>query len=171
MKKIAKLTLILVFLTSAVMVNAQSYKFGHIESQRIVLQMPEYTAAGDSLNKVKIKYDEQAEKMQVEVNRKYNDLLEQQNSLDSLILESMFAEVQSMQERLQNFQAQANQKLRTLEGALLEKVMGKLQTAVNQVGKEMDLIYVFDVSARNPIYTSDKSIDIGPMVKEKLGIQ
>ena len=133
--------------------------------------MPEYTAAGDSLNQVKVKYDEQAEKMQVEINRKYNDLLVQQNTLDSLILESMFAEVQSMQERLQNFQNQANQKLRTLEGALLEKVMGKLQDAVDAVGKEMDLIYVFDVSARNPIYTSDKSIDIGPMVKEKLGIQ
>lgn len=171
MKKIVTFLFVLAFLSSGIALQAQNYKFGHIESQRIVLQMPEYTTAGDSLNKVKMKYDEQAEKMQVEVNRKYNDLLEQQETLDSLIAESMFAEIQSMQERLQNFQAQANQKLRTLEASLLESVMLKLQEAVDEVAKELDLIYVFDVSARNPIYTSEKSTDIGPMVMEKLGIQ
>ncbi len=57
--------------------------------------------------------------MQVEVNKKYNDLVEQQNKLDSLILESMYSELQSMQERLQSFQAQANQKLQALQANLL----------------------------------------------------
>jgi len=151
--------------------SGQSYKFGHIESQRIVVLMPEYTLASDSLNSVKAKYDETAEKMQVEINKKYNELVEQQNELDSLILESMFTEVQSMQERLQNFQVQANQKLRTLEGNLLQSVMDKLDLAIAEIAKELDLIYVFDMSSRNPVYASDKSIDVGPMVKEKLGIQ
>ncbi len=49
--------------------------------------------------------------------------------------------------------------------------MDKLEVAIAGVAKQMDLIYVFDISGRNPIYTSDKSIDIGPMVKEKLGIK
>jgi outer membrane protein len=49
--------------------------------------------------------------------------------------------------------------------------MGKLDEAIAEVAEELELIYVFDVSARNPVYTSDQSIDIGPMVKEKMGIQ
>lgn len=171
MKTISKLLLAVAFIFSGAVLNAQQYKFGHIESQRIIILMPEYTKAGDSLNNVKMKYDLQAERMQVEVNRKYNELLENQNTLDSLILESMFAEVQDLQQRLQNFQTQANQKLRNLEGALLEDVMGKLEVAITEVAKELDLIYVFDTSGRNPIYTSDRSVDVGPMVKEKLGIQ
>ncbi len=171
MKRLVNLFLIVGFLLSTSLVNAQNYKFGHISAQDIVVLMPEYQQAADSLNKVKAKYDEQAEKIQVEINKKYNDLVEQQSTLDSLILESMYSELQSMQQRLQTFQANANQKLRTLEANLLQKVMDKLEVAIADVAKEMDLIYVFDVSGRNPIYHSDKSIDVGPMVKEKLGIQ
>lgn len=171
MKKIVNLLLVLGFLTFSSLSFGQDYKFGHIESQRIIVLMPEYTEASDSLQAVRTKYDEQAERMQVEINRKYNELVEQQNELDSLILESMFTEVQSMQERLQNFQMQAGQKLRTLEANLLQGVMGKLDEAVAEVAKELELMYVFDTSQRNPVYTSDQSIDVGPMVKEKLGIQ
>ncbi len=171
MKRVVNLLLVLIFLTSTAVAFGQNYKFGHIESQKVVVLMPEYTEASDSLNAVRTKYDQQAERMQVEINRKYNELVEQQNELDSLILESMFSEVQSMQERLQNFQNQATQKLRTLEGNLLQTVMNKLDLAIAEVAEEMDLIYVFDVSARNPVYASDQSIDVGPMVKEKLGIQ
>ncbi len=171
MNKILSALLVGLFLLVPVLVNGQQPKFGHIEAQQIVLLMPEYNKAADSLNVVKEKYDLQSEKMQVEVNKKYNDLLENQNKLDSLILESMYSELQSMNERLQSFQGQANQKLRALEGALLEGVMAALQKQVSAVAKELDLIYVFDTSARNPLYTSDKSINIGPMVKEKLGIK
>jgi len=170
MKKIVSL-LLLAFLFTGAFVNAQTYKFGHIESQNVVIEMEAYEDARDSLNAVRTKYDQQAERMQVEINRKYNELVEQQNTLDSLILESMYGEIQSMQERLQNFQTQATQKLRTLEGQLLEGVMMKLETAVTEVAEELDLIYVFDVSGRNPIYASDQSIDVAPMVREKLGIE
>lgn len=171
MKNLLNLLMVVVLMSMSSFTFGQQYKFGHIQSQQIVVLMPEYAKASDSLNVSKTRYDEQAERMQVEINRKYNELVENQNVLDSLILESMFAEVQSMQERLQNFQVQANQKLRTLEGNLLQLVMNKMDVAVAEVAKELDLLYVFDLSARNPIYASDKSIDIGPMVKEKLGIQ
>ncbi len=171
MKKIVNLLLVLGFLTFSSFTFGQDYKFGHIESQQIIVLMPEYSKASDSLQTVRTRYDEQAERMQVEINRKYNELMEQQNELDSLILESMFTEVQSMQERLQNFQMQAGQKLRTLEANLLQEVMGKLDKAVAEVAKELELMYVFDTSQRNPVYTSDQSIDVGPMVKEKLDIQ
>ena len=171
MKRLVNLFLFVGLLLSTSFAGAQNYKFGHISAQDIVVLMPEYQIAGDSLNRVQAKYDEQAEKIQVEINKKYNDLVEQQSTLDSLILESRYSELQSMQDRLQTFQNNANQKLRALEANLLKSVMDKLQSAISDVAKEMDLIYVFDVSGRNPIYYSDKSIDVGPMVKEKLGIQ
>jgi hypothetical protein len=48
--------------------------------------------------------------------------------------------------------------------------MGRLQAAVTNVATDLELIYVFDISGRNPLYVSDKSVDVGPMVREKLGI-
>ena len=59
----------------------------------------------------------------------------------------MFAEYQSMGERLQNFQGQVQTKLRNLEGVLLESVMAKLEKSIKVVAEELDLIYVFDTSA------------------------
>ena len=98
-------------------------------------------------------------------------LLNNQGKLDSLILESMYSELQSMQERLQNSRRRPTRNSGHFREIFSKTVMGKLETAIAAVAKQKDLIYVFDISGRNPIYTSDKSIDVGPMVKEKLGIQ
>jgi len=168
MKRIIFALLCSFFLFPAFNLTAQNYKFGHIETQKVIVLMPEYKQAGDSLNAVREKYQVQAERMQVDINKKYNELLEE---TDSIIAETLYSEFQNMQERSQNFQTQVQQKLRSLEGSLLEGVMVVLQDAVDEVAEELDLIYVFDISGRNPIYASDKSIDIAPMVKEKLGIQ
>jgi outer membrane protein len=70
MKRIVTILLIAVACLPGVALNAQNYKFGHIESQRIIVLMPEYTKAGDSLNVVRQKYELQAEKMQVDINKK-----------------------------------------------------------------------------------------------------
>jgi outer membrane protein len=168
MKRILTILLIAAACFPGVALKAQNYKFGHIETQGIIILMPEYKKAGDSLNVVREKYELQAEKMQVDINKKYNELLEEK---DTIIQETLYSEFQNMQERSQNFQATVTQKLRSLEGSLLQDVMAVLTKAIDEVAGELDLIYVFDISGRNPIYTSDKSIDIGPMVKEKMGIQ
>lgn len=168
MKRILTVLLIAIICLPGVALKAQNFKFGHIESQKIIVLMPEYVKAGDSLNAVRQRYELQAEKMQVDINKKYNELLEEK---DTIIQETLYSEFQNMQERSQNFQNTVTQKLRTLEGALLQNVMGVLTKAIDEVAKELDLIYVFDISGRNPIYASDKSIDIAPMVKEKMGIQ
>lgn len=157
-------------LFSGFSLNAQNYKFGHVNSQELLVAMPEYKQAVDSLTKVKERYGLQEEKLTVEINRKYNDLVEQQPELDSLILQIRYSELQDLQNRLQEFQASAGQKLRALEGTLTGKIMEKLQASVSKVALELDLIYVFDIASGNPIYTSDKSINIVPMVKDKLGL-
>lgn len=150
--------------------NAQTLKFGHVNTQEVLVIMPEYKQAIDSLTKVRERYTLQEEKLTVEINRKYNDLVEQQNELDSLILQIRFSELQDLQNRLQEFQVNAGQKLRQLEGALTGSIMDKLEVAIGDVAKELDLVYVFDIATGNPIYASEKSINVVPMVKDKLGL-
>ncbi len=171
MKKIILPFVLAGILFTSFVVEAQTLKFGHVNSQEILVLMPEYKQAIDSLTSVRSRYALQEEKLQVEINRKYNDLIEQQNELDSLILESRFSEFQDLQNRLQEFQASAGQRLRTLEGTLIESIMGKLRLAISTVAIELDLTYVFDIASGNPIYTSDNSINLIPMVKDKLGLK
>ena len=168
MKKYSTICLLIIIAFSGVFVNAQSLKFGHLNMQTVLVAMPEYKQSLDSLEKMNQKYANQEEVLQVEFNRKYNELMENQAGMDSLILQSKVAELQSMQQNLEAFQKLAGEKIQKLQNDLLAGIMKKLETVVKGIGEELDLIYVFDVSGRNPIYTSDKSIDIYPMVKDKL---
>jgi len=47
----------------------------------------------------------------------------------------------------------------------------KVQKAIDEVGQEQGLIYIFDISTQVVVYHSDKSIDCAPLVKAKLGAQ
>ena len=48
---------------------------------------------------------------------------------------------------------------------------GALFGYIDAVAKERGLIYVFDLSQGNPVYTSAESLDMLPLVKAKLGIK
>jgi len=171
MKKLFSTLVLIGIFCCGFIAQAQTLKFGHINSQELLVQMPEYKEAIDSLTKVRERYANQEEKLQVEINRKYNELVEQQNTLDSLVLQIRYSELQDLQNRLQEFQVTAGQRLRNLEGTLTTKIMDKLKDAVSKVAVELDLIYVFDLASGNPIYSSEKSINVAPMVKDKLGLQ
>jgi outer membrane protein len=168
MKKFYVLCLLIIIAFSGAFVNAQALKFGHLNMQNVLVAMPEYNLALDSLKKMNDKYSAQEEVLTVEFNRKYNEFTENQGGMDSLILQSKVSELQSMQQNLEAFQKLAGEKLQKLQSDLLAGIMKKLEATVKVIGQELDLMYVFDVSGKNPIYTSDKSIDIYPMVKEKL---
>lgn len=168
MKKFYVLFLLIIIAFSGAFVNAQNLKFGHLNMQNVLVTMPEYTRALDSLKKMNDKYAGQEEVLQVEFNRKYNELMEKQNGMDSLILQSKISELQSMQQNLEAFQQLAGEKIQKLQTDLLNAIMKKLEATVKEIGQQLDLIYVFDVSSKNPIYASEKSLDIYPMVKEKL---
>jgi len=127
----------------------QAQKFGHVTSETLLQAMPEYDSA-----RVKIEAFNQAE-----------------TTMSDLIKEAKASEIQEMQTRLQNFSQTANQDLQQQQMVLIQPVMDKARQAIDAVAKEHGLIYVFDLSQGNPIYTSEESLDMEPLVKAKLGLQ
>ena len=168
MKKIMLLIVVLAFIVPSTLLKAQNHKFGHLNMQTVVVLMPEYKKSLDSLQKINDKYAAQEKFFQSELQRKYTDLTENAKGMDSLILQSRYAELQTMQTNLEQFQQGAGEKLQKLQGDLINEVILKLNEVVKQIAIELDLTYVFDLSQRNPMYASEKSIDLTPMVKEKL---
>jgi len=64
----------------------------------------------------------------------------------------------------------AQQQLQQKQAELLTPVFDKAEAAIEEVAKEQGLIYVFDVGPQVVLYKSNQSVDILPMVKQKLGI-
>lgn len=168
MKTLKKITLSLGILCIALAVNAQ--KFGHITSEELLQAMPEYDTAQQNVQNLRSEYDLEIERIQVEINKKIEEFNQTEVVMSDLIREAKASEIQEMQVRLQNFAQTAQQDLQQQSMIMIQPVMDKARNAIDEVAKEQGLLYVFDLSQGNPVYTSEESVDMLPLVKAKLGL-
>jgi len=168
MKTLKQITLSLGILCMALAVNAQ--KFGHITSDLLLQAMPEFDSAQQKVQDLRTQYDLEIERIQVEINKKIEDFNQSETTMSDLTREAKASEIQEMQVRLQNFAQTAQQDLQQQSGIMIQPVMDKARAAINEVAKENGLLYVFDLSQGNPIYTSEESVDMLPLVRAKLGL-
>ena len=163
-----RITLAMGILCMALAVNAQ--KFGHITAELLLQEMPEYDSAQVKLQDLNKSYELEIERIQVEINKKIEEFQQTEATMSQLIKEAKASEIQEMQQRLQNFAQTAQQDLQQQQMAFLQPVMDKARKAIEEVAKEHQLLYVFDMSQGNPVYASEESMDMLPLVKTKLGL-
>ena len=156
-------------LSMAFVLHAQ--KFGHVTSELLLQAMPEYDSAQLELQELQQHYTLELERIQVEINKKIEEFNQNEATMSDLIKEAKASEVQELQMRLQNYNQTAQQDLQQQSMLVIQPVMDKARSAIDEVAKEHGLLYVFDLSQGNPIYTSEESLDMVPLVKAKLGIQ
>ena len=149
----------------------QAQKFGHVSSEALLQAMPEYDSAQLKLQELQQHYELEIERIQVEINKKIEEFNQNEATMSELIKEAKASEVQELQMRLQNYSQTAQQDLQQQSQIVIQPVMEKARGAIEEVAREHGLIYVFDISQGNPVYTSEESIDMVPLVKAKLGLQ
>ncbi len=156
-------------LSMAFALHAQ--KFGHVTSEVLLQAMPEYDSAQLELEELRQHYTLELERIQVEINKKIEEFNQAETSMSELINEAKASEIQELQMRLQNYNQTAQQDLQQQGMLVMQPVMDKAREAIDEVARENGLLYVFDLSQGNPIYTSEESLDMIPLVRAKLGIQ
>jgi len=161
----------MVIVTSFGKVTAQELKFGHINIQKLVAELPEKKAADAQLQAEATKLQDQLKVMSEDLDKKYSTYLAQRDSLPDLIRATKEKEIQDLDTRIKQYNQMAQQTLSQKEQQLLQPIMQKVQNAINEVGQEQGLMYIFDISTQVVLYHSDKSIDCEPLVKAKLGVQ
>ncbi len=161
------------FLTVAIVllsVTAMGQKFGHVNSQYIIQLMPEYDSISKVLVSLDSMYNVELERLQVEINKKIEAY-----TLDTispqLVKDVKAQEIQELQMRAQAFQQRASEDLQTRPQQLMRPLYTKIIEGINEIAEENDLVYVFDVSQGNPLYVSDKSMDLVPMILTEFGIE
>ena len=164
-----RMILAIAIVSMAIVLHAQ--KFGHVTSELVLQAMPEYDSAQAELQQLQQHYSLEVERIQVEINKKIEEFNQGESTMSALIKEAKASEIQELQMRLQNYSQTAQQDLQQQSMVVIQPVMDKARAAIEEVAKEYGLIYVFDLSQGNPIYTSEESLDMLPMVKAKLGIQ
>jgi len=171
MKNLSKLFLVVFLLTAGmVSLNAQQLKLGHVNTQELIATMPQSDTAQQKMQQAMKQLETELERMQVEFNNKYEDYVTNMESYSDLIRQSKETELQEMNQRIQQFQANAEQDLQQQRQKLFKPILDKANKAISEVAEENGFTYIFDSGSGVLLFTSDNSKDIMPMVKEKLGL-
>nr|WP_321486460.1 OmpH family outer membrane protein [uncultured Draconibacterium sp.] len=174
MRNLMKLMAVLMFtVASYTAANAQALKFGHIDLQALVQVMPERTAAEAEFNTFQGELEEILSEMQKDYQAKLAEFQAMGEDVSEIKRNAKIAEIQDVEQRIQNYQVTAQQQVQQKQAELLGPVFDKAEKAIEEVAKEQGLIYVFDAGAGNRtiLYKSNQSVDVLPLVKAKLGIQ
>jgi outer membrane protein len=170
MKKVSGILLLTVLFITAQDGFAQSFKTGHINRDEIIMAMPEYDTAMKQYNAYGQELTNALELMQVEYNNRLDQYVKDSKNLSDIVKANKEQELGDMQNRISNFQQQAQQQLQDKQSELLNPIIEKATKAINDVAKEGGFIYIYDI--RSLVYVDTvKSTDIGPLVKTKLGIK
>jgi outer membrane protein len=146
-------------------------KFGHINKQEVIALMPERDSAVVKLQDFGKSLEDQLQAMQVELNKKVEELKTKEATLSDLVKRTKYEEISGIQTRIQEFQQNAQQEYQQKQVELLQPITEKLDKAITDVGKENGFIYIFDTSSNGIPYISSDSQDVAPLVKAKLGIK
>jgi outer membrane protein len=170
MKKVFGLLLFAALILTAQDGFAQSFKTGHINRDDIIMAMPEYDTAMKAYNAYGQELTNALELMQVEYNNKLDQYVKDSKNLTDLVKTNKEQELADMQNRIANFQQQAQVQLQDKQVALLNPIIERVTAAINDVAKAQGFIYVYDV--RTLIYfDATKSTDVAPLVRTKLGLK
>lgn len=170
MIRITKGLMIAALFLSAVSISAQNLKFGHINSQELLMAMPERDSAEAKLKKYAKDLQDQVETLQVEFNKKYQDYIQKKATFTDAIREMKEKELSDLQQRSQEFEQTAQQDYQKQQADLMKPIVDRANATIQKVAKANGFVYIFDVSTGAVAYFSDQSVDILPLVKKELGI-
>jgi outer membrane protein len=151
--------------------KASAQKFGHINSQEIVALMPERDEALTKLQAFGKELQETINSMQTDYQTKMQEYNEKVSTWNESIKKTKEDEINSIIQRVRQFQEQAEQDFAARQETLMTPVVKKAQEAIDKVAKAQGLTYVFDLATGAIIYHDEtSSVNLLPLVKAELGI-
>jgi len=163
MKKITFLVLISLITLSTFSQN----KFGYIDSQELLMLMPERKNAESEVQNFAKSLESQLAAMTAEYQESVQDYQTNEASYTDLIKQDKIAEITGLEQRIQAFQQNAQQSLQKKEQELLEPILSKARSAIEEVATEGNFTYIFDKSVGSILYAKE-SENVLSLVKKKL---
>ena len=147
----------------------KNIKLGHINSNDLMQIMPGRDSAQTTLQAEVQELEATLKSMQSEMEKRYNDYMENQSGWTELIRQTKQREIQDMGARIQEFQENAQKQLQQREADLLKPIIDRAKKAIEDVAREGGYTYILDSGTASILYSQD-SDDIMPQVKKKLGL-
>jgi outer membrane protein len=163
--------LLAVLMTFTLGMNAQS-KVGYVNIDELLGAMPETKVAEEEMKKFAEVLQSDMKFLEEEYQNKMTELENGANSgWSELMIKSKQEDLYASQQKIYEFQQQAQEQISGKQVELMQPIIEKLQEAVNSVAKEKSFAYVLDASpSRGVVIYKDGGTDLAPFVKAKLGM-
>lgn len=163
------LFLLLIFGIGSI-VNAQ--KFGYIDTDYILAQMPEYKEAENEIDQLSKSWHSEIQQRYKEIESMYNELQAEEVLLTSEMKEERLGEIKTREEEVKDY----NSKVFGYEGLfflkkkeLMKPVMERVIEATWKVSKAHRIQIMFDKAADLVMIYTDPTHDYTDFVLEELG--
>ena len=165
MKKVLLTLLVCV----GIILSAQAQKFGYLNSNELLAMMPESIEMQEELQTYAKGLESQLSAMQAEYEKKVVEYQQNETSYTDVIKEDKIREIESIQQRVVEFQKNARQSLSEKEAELFTPIRDKAMIAIDNVAKEGNYTFIFDSGSGSFLYAAE-SENVLSLVKSKLGL-
>ena len=171
MKNLKKILFVGV-LALATIVTVQAQKFGHLNSQLLLTEMPEIKAADAQLENFQKGLLAKGEEMVKAFEANYNNYVTEANSgtLSAIQMQQKESALREEQSSIQQYEQEVQQQLAQKRQELYKPLFDKVKTAIQKIGKEQGYTMIFDTSVAGAIVHAQASEDVMALVKAELGL-
>ncbi len=159
---------ILIAIMIALPSMAFAQKFGVVNSEEILTNLPDMKEVQAQIEAASKKYEDEFANLQNEINKKVTEYQAMEESTPQTIRDRRVQEIQELDQKIQQFRATATQDLQQQQQRLMAPIQEKVMNAVNAVGAEGGFTMIFESMV--PVYVGTDAVDVTPLVKTKLGL-
>jgi len=171
MNKLIKSFALAAILMVSLVSGVQAQKFGYINSQELLSQLPEVKESTAKIETLKKQLQKKGQDMVAALQQKYTALQgDQENGrLSPVQLEQEATKLRGEEAKIGEFEQSSQQKIYEKTEALLAPIQEKINLAIKEVATDNGYTYIFDASLGMVLY-ADPGTDVSSLVKTKLGI-
>ena len=167
-----KLTIksLLVLCAFFITTSVSAQKFGYMNSQLILSEMPAVKMANSNLENFQKQLQKKGQAMYNSLKAKYTKLSEQEQSgqIAPVELEQQSALLKQEETKIYEFEQKMQQDVAEKRQTLLQPIYDKVNTATKTVAEENGYQYIFDISVGGILLYAEETLDVTAQVKAKL---
>jgi len=158
--------LVLMLLMFAPLATFAQQKFGHINAQEVMSQMPEFIKARGEMEAKAKQYENDLKAMQDELQRKSQEYDKNKSTMNATKQQETETELNNLYQKYQQALQDNQQSLAKEQQDKMQPVVTKVRNAINNVGKTGGYTYIFEDGVA--IYTGANVDDVTAKVQAEI---
>ncbi len=168
-----KSTIIVLVLLAGIPTFSMGQRFGFVDTDYILNQMPEYHSAQKQLDLLALEWQKEIESKKNEIQKMRNDYEAEKIFLVDEVKKQRLADISTREKELRDYQQQkfgVNGELFKKRQELIQPIQDRIFDAIQKVAKDNALDFIFDKAGGVSMLYTNPKYDRSDDVLEELGI-